>query len=89
VLLVCRGLAALAIGLVGVVASLGYAGGPFPYTKLGLAEPIFFVMFGVVAVAGTYFAQTAWLAAVISNPRPDLATLPLAALFVGLRWARS
>ena len=69
------GFAAVAIGIVGVAASLGYAGGPFPYTRLGLAEPIFFAMFGVVAVAGTYFAQTAWL-----GP----ATLTHAASFVGL-----
>lgn len=41
-------------------------------------------MFGVVAVAGTYFAQTAWLAAMASYPRPGLATLPPAAFFVGL-----
>ena len=78
------GYAALAIGVVGVVASLGYAGGPFPYTKLGIAEPIFFAMFGIVAVAGTYFAQMAWLAATASQPMPGLATLPRAAFFVGL-----
>ena len=78
------GFTALAIGVIGVVASLGYAGGPFPYTKLGLAEPIFFAMFGVVAVAGTYFAQTAWLSTMALPPRPGLATLPPAAFFVGL-----
>ncbi len=78
------GIAALVIGLIGVVASLGYAGGPFPYAKLGFAEPIFFAMFGVVAVAGTYFAQIAWLAAKASLPTPGLATLASAAFFVGL-----
>lgn len=78
------GLAALMIGVIGVAASLGYAGGPFPYTKLGLAEPIFFAMFGVVAVAGTYFAQIAWLAAMASYPMPGLAALPPEAFFVGM-----
>lgn len=33
------GFAALAIGVVGLVASLGYAGGPLPYTRLGSPSP--------------------------------------------------
>jgi 1,4-dihydroxy-2-naphthoate octaprenyltransferase len=41
-------------------------------------------MFGIVAVAGTYYAQIAWLAAAASQPVPSLATLPPAAFLVGL-----
>ena len=75
---------ALAIGVVGMIASFGYSVGPRPYTKLGIAEPIFFAMFGIVAVAGTYYAQIAWLAAAASQPVPSLAALPLDAYLVGL-----
>jgi 1,4-dihydroxy-2-naphthoate octaprenyltransferase len=75
---------ALVLGVVGVVASFGYSAGPHPYTRLGIAEPIFFAMFGIVAVAGTYYAQIAWLAAAASQPVPSLAALPPAAFLVGL-----
>jgi 1,4-dihydroxy-2-naphthoate octaprenyltransferase len=72
------------LGVVGVAASFGYSAGPHPYTRLGIAEPIFFAMFGIVAVAGTYYAQIAWLAAAASQPVPSLAALPLAAFLIGL-----
>ena len=75
---------ALVIGVAGVVASFGYSAGPCPYTKLGVAEPIFFAMFGIVAVAGTYYAQLAWLAAAASQPVPGLGVLPPAAFLIGL-----
>jgi 1,4-dihydroxy-2-naphthoate octaprenyltransferase len=82
--LVVAGVPALLIGIVGVAASFGYSAGPRPYTKLGIAEPMFFTMFGIVAVAGTYYAQIAWLAASASQPVPSLAALPSAAFLVGL-----
>lgn len=75
---------AVVLGAIGVVASAGYAGGRWPYTRLGLADPLFFLMFGVVAVVGTYFAQVAAAAPAV----PDLAAawglLPQAAFVVGL-----
>ena len=78
------GVPALVIGVVGLIASFGYSAGPRPYTRLGIAEPIFFAMFGIVAVAGTYYAQIAWLAAGASQPVPGLAAVPPAAFVVGL-----
>jgi 1,4-dihydroxy-2-naphthoate octaprenyltransferase len=75
---------ALVIGAVGALASFGYSTGPRPYTTFGIAEPIFFAMFGIVAVAGTYYAQLAWLAAAASLPAPSLASLPPAAFLVGM-----
>jgi 1,4-dihydroxy-2-naphthoate octaprenyltransferase len=53
------GLPALVLGGVGVLSSLGYACGPRPYARSGLADPIFLLMFGVAAVAGTYYVQAA------------------------------
>ncbi len=50
---------AFALGVLGVAASLGYAAGPRPYAALGLADPLFFAMFGIVAVAGAYGVQAA------------------------------
>lgn len=62
----------LALGAVGVAASLGYAAGPTPYARLGVADLVFFVMFALVAVPGAYYVQSA--------PHP----LPAAAFVVGL-----
>ena len=49
----------IAFGIIGMLASWSYAAGPFAYARLGLADPIFFLMFGVVAVAGTFYVQAA------------------------------
>lgn len=82
--------AVLALGAIGTVASLGYGGGPLPYAKLGIADPVFFAMFGLVAVPTTYLAQAGLadkgsLAGLIDgfrSLRPELylAALPIAAL---------
>lgn len=53
------GLPVLVIGIIGMAASLSYAGGPWPYARLGLAELFFFIMFGIVAEAGIYYIQAA------------------------------
>jgi len=78
------GVGALLVGVIGVAASLGYAAGPFPYARLGLAEPVFFAMFGIVAVAGTYYVQVTWHSAIASHAGGLPATLPPAAFVVGL-----
>lgn len=69
---------AFALGVVGVVASLGYAAGP-AYARRGLADPLFFVMFGVLAVVGCYGVQ-------VAATRPETfawTTLPWSAWIVG------
>lgn len=72
----------LAFGAVGIAASLAYNAWP-AYVRRGVADPVFFVMFGVVAVAGTYYIQ---VAARLGAPLPWqlLGALPLHALLVGL-----
>ena len=73
----------LVLGAVGVLASLSYNGGPWAYVRRGLADPIFLLMFGVVAVVGTYYIQ---LAALRGAPAPweVLRRLPLPVFLVGL-----
>src|SRR5678815_3563011 len=44
--LIVGGVPALVIGVAGVTASLAYSAGPRPYPRLGIAEPVFFAMFG-------------------------------------------
>lgn len=51
----------LVLALLGGVSGLGYHWGPWPYANRGLADPVFFLMFGVVAVAATYGVQAAAL----------------------------
>jgi 1,4-dihydroxy-2-naphthoate polyprenyltransferase len=58
-LLKVAGFLVVVFGALGIVSSWAYAGGPFAYARLGLADPIFFLMFGVVAVVGTYYVQAA------------------------------
>jgi len=83
-LLTVAGLPVLVLGAIGIAASLGYSAGRFALTRLGIADIAFFLMFGVAAVAGTYY--------VTSVPSPLSASdwgfvaraLPSSALLVGL-----
>jgi 1,4-dihydroxy-2-naphthoate octaprenyltransferase len=72
----------LAAGAVGVAVSLSYNAG-LAYVRRGVADPIFFVMFGVVGVALTYYIQAA---AVRGAPAPWalLASLPARVWLAGL-----
>ncbi|TGO06439.1 1,4-dihydroxy-2-naphthoate polyprenyltransferase [Serinibacter arcticus] len=47
----------LAVGAACLVAAWGYTGGARPYGYLGLGEVMVFTFFGVVATAGTAYAQ--------------------------------
>ncbi|MGD0023775.1 MAG: UbiA family prenyltransferase [Xanthobacteraceae bacterium] len=58
-LLHVAGFPVVVLGAIGIAASLGYSLSPYSMTKLGIADPLFFVMFGVVAVAGAYYVQAA------------------------------
>lgn len=78
------GLPVIAIGIVGVSASLAYAGGPRPYARRGLADPFFFLMFGVVAVVGTYYIQAASHAGGAWRWLLVPSALPLSVFLVGL-----
>src|SRR5919109_898587 len=61
----------LAIGAASILAGVLYTGGPRPYGYEGLGEVFVFLFFGVVAVAGSYFAQVEqleWEAFVLAVP---------------------
>jgi len=61
----------LAIGAASILAGVLYTGGPRPYGYEGLGEVFVFLFFGVVAVAGSFYAQTeelAWEAFVLAIP---------------------
>ncbi|MGK2963823.1 MAG: 1,4-dihydroxy-2-naphthoate octaprenyltransferase [Gemmatimonadaceae bacterium] len=49
----------IAIGVLSIIASWAYSAGAWPVGRIGLADPLFFVFFGVVSVVGTYYVQTA------------------------------
>jgi 1,4-dihydroxy-2-naphthoate octaprenyltransferase len=72
----------LAAGAFGIAVSLSYNAG-LAYVRRGVADPIFFLMFGVLGVALTYYVQAA---AVRGAPEPWtlLASLPVAAWVAGL-----
>lgn len=48
----------LVVGAASILAGVLYTGGPRPYGYEGLGEIFVFLFFGVVAVSGSYFAQT-------------------------------
>lgn len=47
----------IVVGLASIAAAVTYTGGPWPYGYRALGEIFVFIFFGVVAVAGTYYAQ--------------------------------
>jgi 1,4-dihydroxy-2-naphthoate octaprenyltransferase len=83
------GLPALVVGVASIAASLAYSSAPYPLGDHALGDPLFFVFFGVVSVAASYYVQAA---AVLGGPFPLgvaagtvtihvlVASLPVAAL---------
>jgi 1,4-dihydroxy-2-naphthoate octaprenyltransferase len=57
-LIVVAGWVILAIGAASILAGVLYTGGPRPYGYEGLGDLFVFLFFGLVAVAGSYYAQT-------------------------------
>jgi 1,4-dihydroxy-2-naphthoate octaprenyltransferase len=78
-LVVAGGIPILGLGIASVVAALAYTGGPWPYGYRGLGEPLVFVFFGLVAVAGTAYLQTGQLGAL-----PLAAAIPVGTLVTGI-----
>ncbi|HEX4690587.1 MAG TPA: 1,4-dihydroxy-2-naphthoate polyprenyltransferase [Solirubrobacteraceae bacterium] len=70
-LVVTAGWQLLLVGAASILAGVLYTGGPRPYGYEGLGDLFVFLFFGIVAVSGSYFAQTShmeWEALVLSVP---------------------
>ena len=76
-LVAVAGVELLVLGVLSILAGVLYTGGPKPYGYEGLGEVFVFLFFGVVAVAGSTFAQLErwpWEALVFAVPVGLLAT---------------
>ncbi len=76
-LVVIAGWQLLLVGIASILAGVLYTGGPRPYGYEGLGEVFVFLFFGIVAVTGTFFAQTqelTWESFVLAVPVGLLAT---------------
>ncbi len=59
-LIQAQGWVILAIGIPSLFFAYGYTGGPWPLAYHGLGELFVLLFFGLVAVAGTVYAQVGW-----------------------------
>jgi 1,4-dihydroxy-2-naphthoate octaprenyltransferase len=67
----------IAIGFASIAAAYAYSAGPFPFGRHGFADPLFFLFFGVVSVAGVYYVQAEslpWAALALGVPVGALTT---------------
>lgn len=72
----------IGIGLLAVVAALGYTGGPWPYGYRGLGEIFVFTFFGLVAVVGTAYLQAGRVEALFVAAAVPVGALTTAILVV-------
>jgi 1,4-dihydroxy-2-naphthoate octaprenyltransferase len=72
----------LLVGLVAILATLGYSGGPKPYASAALGEVMVFVFFGVVATAGTAYVQDGRLTALALTASVPMGLFAVALLVV-------
>jgi len=68
------GIEILIVGVVSLIFSYLYTGGPFPLAYKGLGDIFVFIFFGIIAVNGSYFIQTGNLSefSIISSVAPGL-----------------
>jgi 1,4-dihydroxy-2-naphthoate octaprenyltransferase len=83
-LLAIAGLTVLVLGLLSIAASWAYSAGPWPVGRHGLADPLFFVFFGVVSVVGAYYVQAAPIHGASLSAWFIPAALPFAAIALAL-----
>ncbi|HYL25981.1 MAG TPA: 1,4-dihydroxy-2-naphthoate octaprenyltransferase [Burkholderiales bacterium] len=83
-LLNLAGFGVLLIGLASIAASWAYSAGPFPIGRRGLADPLFFLFFGVVSVVGVYYVQAAPARGAMLTSGLIREALPLAAFALGV-----
>ncbi len=76
-LIEAQGWVIIAIGVPSLFFAYGYTGGPWPLAYHGLGELFVLLFFGLVAVAGTVYAQVGW--------QPGFELLYAAAFMIGIQ----
>lgn len=78
------GIPLLVVGILSLLAVLGYSGGPLPYGSYALGDFMVFLFFGIVAVTGTYYVQFCATANVVFPGWFPPGSLPWVALVTSL-----
>jgi 1,4-dihydroxy-2-naphthoate octaprenyltransferase len=78
-LVVIGGWPILLLGVLCVLAGLGYTGGPWPFGYHGLGDLVCFIFFGVLAVLGSAYLQSATL-----TPLDVWASIPVGCLVTAI-----
>lgn len=78
-MLIMSGWWILLIGVLAILAAIGYTGGPFPYGYRGFGELFVLLFFGFAAVCGTYYAQASRV-----SPLAIFSSIPVGLLIVSI-----
>lgn len=83
-LLPAAGIMTPVLGAIGIIAAATYCAGPFSCTRLGIGEFVFFTMFGVVMVVGSYYVQAAPILGHPGSGEIVFAALPFHVFVIGM-----
>jgi 1,4-dihydroxy-2-naphthoate polyprenyltransferase len=72
----------LLVGVVAILATLGYSGGSKPYASIGLGEVAVFVFFGLVATVGSQYVQDEEIAVLAVGAAVPVGLIAVALLVV-------
>lgn len=78
------GVPLLIAGILSLLATVGYSGGPIPYGSYALGDLMVFLFFGIIATTGTYYVQFCASTGLILPWTPPVQFLTLESFLIAL-----